>query len=288
MATTMEKKSVLQYRDLDLEQRSRLATLIADRNRNKLDLEKTIVYPPNTFYVKYGKRILDIVFSTLALIVTAPINLILLVATFFDVGRPILFEQERIGKNGKSFVLYKFRNMRNQFDSNGMPLPPEERVTKWGRFVRKTSLDELLNFISILRGDMSIIGPRPMPVEYGPRFTQYHNSRHLVRPGLECPLHADNMMGMTWDNRFNNDVWYVQNISLKTDIQMVLLLVKEALCDIRKGNRGTGNFGDFLGYDQNGKIIDSNHIPTEYMILLCESEARTSAEECADLSLKCL
>lgn len=285
MAVATEELTSLQYRDLNGEQRLHLAEIIADKNLDKLNSEKAMVYPPNTFYVKYGKRVLDIVFSSLAMIVSAPINLFLLAATFFDVGRPIFFGQERIGKNGKRFVLYKFRNMRNVFDSNGMPLPPDERVTKWGRFVRKTSLDELLNFIYVMRGDMSIIGPRPMPVEYGPRFTQYHDSRHLIRPGLECPLYDQSMVDMTWDNRFNNDVWYVQNISLKTDITMLVLLVKEALYSSQNAKRATGNFGDFLGYDQDGRVIDSNHIPAEYMRLLGESEENTGAEERARLSI---
>lgn len=218
-----------------------------------------------TIYTKYIKRILDIVISLPACIITLPINIILLCCTFFDVGRPILFFQTRIGKGLRTFPFGKFRNMNEEKDENGVLLPAAERVTKWGLFVRKTSLDELLNFWYILIGKMSIIGPRPMPDEYLNRFNSYHIKRHLVRPGLECPLHSEQYIGgMTWQNRFDNDIWYVENVSFKTDVYIFSLLVKDALISRRREQRAKAEIGTFIGYTENGEIIDSNEIPEKY------------------------
>lgn len=284
MIKTEKGRLDIQYEDLDEVQRLKLAKIIAKKNLPKLNQKKEKVSPPNTVYVRYGKRLIDIIISFFALIVSIPINLMLLIITFIDVGQPVIFTQVRTGKDGKTFKLYKFRNMTNKTDERGILLPPDKRVTKWGRFVRKTSMDELLNFVSVFVGNMSLIGPRPMPAEYRERMTQYHDSRHTVRPGLECPLHDKRMGDMTWENRFDNDVWYIQNMSLKTDVKMFWLLVKDALWGTQKEKRATGAVGTFMGYTPDGSIIDSRYIPQEYIELLFESEEGKIEEECLDLS----
>lgn len=253
-----------EYRDMTEGQRQELAHCIAKDNLEIVNADFESIQVPDTFYVKYGKRILDILISFIAIIVSAPINLFIMIVTYFDVGHPIIFRQMRIGKDGKLFELIKFRNMTEECDENGVLLPANERVTKWGRFVRKTSLDELLNFWCILKGDMSVIGPRPMPEEYYGRFSKKHEMRHLIKPGLECPLHSPKFTDMNWDNRFENDIWYVQNVSLKVDIKMFNLLIADALWGKRREKRAASGGGCFMGYDSNGKVIDSLHIPQHY------------------------
>lgn len=270
------------YWNLPFEEKIAIAEEIKRDNLDQVNQQNGPVEARRTFYSVYVKRFLDIVISGIALVVALPINLVLLVGTYFDVGRPILFHQKRIGRNGTVFVMSKFRNMINACNSDGILLPPSERVTKWGHFVRKTSLDELLNFWYILKGDMSVIGPRPMPDEYSGRFSARHDSRHLVRPGLECPLHDPAITEMTWENRFENDIWYIQNISLKTDLMMLVLLAKDALFGRRRGTRAEASIGCFMGYDKSGKIIDSEHIPEKYYLAL--QEERQGEKECTYLS----
>ena len=151
-----------------------IVKMISDDNFTKANEDSIEIQPRKTVYTVIIKRLLDIIVSSVALLLFFPINLIICVVTIFDVGFPVLFGQERIGKNNNIFKLYKFRNMTNQTDENGVLLPADERVTKWGSFVRKTSLDELLNFWSIFKGDMSLIGPRPLPVVYKGRFNNFH------------------------------------------------------------------------------------------------------------------
>ena len=252
------------YDTLPLEDCKRLGELIREEN-----LKRSEQYYPepqirDSFYTRYGKRTIDIILSSVGLLVTLPINLLIGIVTFFDVGRPLFFKQIRIGKDGKLFTLIKFRSMNNNTNENGVLLRAEKRVTKWGKFIRATSLDELLNFVSILKGDMSIIGPRPLPEVYKGRFNKYHEARHSVRPGLDCPL-RDSSKTMTWKNRLENDSWYAQNISLLTDIKLIFLLVKETLHSNDKEARAGGfSEGTFMGYFDNGEIMDSNHIPAEF------------------------
>lgn len=263
----------VRYRDLTEKQVELLAEMIARDNLPKVNEGFEEFEIPDTFYTRYGKRFLDIVISALALIVFSPIILVVLVATYFDVGRPVLFKQERVGKDGRTFTLVKPRNMTNERNENGVLLPAAERVTKWGRFVRKCSLDELLNFWSILKGDMSIIGPRPLPVFYYKLFSKRHNMRHKVRPGLDCPMHDPSVDAMTWDARFENDVWYVRNISFRTDLKMLFLLVRDTLWGRDRSRRANANGGDFLGYSGDGRVMTSEHVPEEYYRELIETGA---------------
>lgn len=207
----------------------------------------------NTIYTKYIKRILDIIISIFVLILSLPINAIIATVTYFDVGLPIFFCQLRTGINLNEFVLIKFRNMNNKTDENGELLPAGARVTKIGRILRKTSLDELLNFVSILKGDMSIIGPRPLPVEYTKWMSERHKHRFDVRPGLECPSIKTYERDLTWNDRFENDVLYAEKCSFFLDVKLCFKMVHLVLFPSK--HRERGNQGFFVGYDENGKAV---------------------------------
>ena len=198
-----------EWNNLTEDERQELCRIVKSNNKN-VD-NQSVAIKNDTFYVLYGKRFLDLIIGIPAFVISAPINLIIAIITFFDVGSPILFKQTRIGKDGKPFILYKFRNMTNETDSKGILLQPEYRITKWGRFVRRTSLDELLNFWSVIKGDMSIVGPRPLPEKYHERFNSYHQQRHLVRPGLDCPLLKKEFYGKKWQGKLDNDIYYLEN-----------------------------------------------------------------------------
>lgn len=219
----------------------------------------------NTFYTRYGKRVLDIILSLAAIVITLPINLVILIITFFDVGNPVFFKQQRVGKNGKIFTIVKFRNMRNITDDSGELLPAEQRVTKWGKFARKTSLDELLNFYNIFKGDMSIIGPRPLPTEYLIRYNKQHIMRLAVRPGLECPPKEFKEDIWTWQEHLDNDVWYVENVSLLVDIMESIRLIRMVFNRKSAEKRAAVQVGTFMGYNLNGEAITLEDIPQEYV-----------------------
>ena len=262
----MAEQTKYDYDALPREVERKISDLLAEDTLEASNRAYPQTQPRETFYCNVVKRAFDIIISLIALIVSFPVNLVIGIVTFFDVGRPIFFVQKRIGKGGRLFSLIKFRNMRNTRDEYGNLLRADLRVTKWGRFVRSTSLDELLNFVSILKGDMSLIGPRPLPVWYQGMFNRYHEVRHSVRPGLDCPL-RDPSKTMTWANRLENDAWYAQNVSFKTDIMLIGLLVRETLFGKDKEARSTGfKEGSFVGYFPDGSVMDSNNIPEEYYV----------------------
>lgn len=241
--------------ELTKDLRWKIADNLAEERLDKVNKIVNAAHPQKSFYSKYGKRAFDVFFSLIALILTLPINFIIMIVTMFDVGFPIFFHQERLGENGRLFTLTKFRNMRNTKDKRGELLPPEKRVTKFGRFVRKTSLDELLNFWSVFKGDMSLIGPRPLVPEYKHRLNKRHYQRMAVRPGLECPPRKKLDHVWSWQEQFENDIWYVEHVSFLTDFKMVINLVRFALD--RKSAKARANVqrGIFCGYDYNGNAI---------------------------------
>ena len=254
------------------ELRLRLASVIADTNLELVNRQSVPATPRQTFYTRYGKRVLDIVFSALALLITLPINLVLAVCTYFDVGSPIIFRQLRPGKNGKLFTVIKFRNMNNNRDEHGNLLPPNVRVTKFGTFVRKTSLDELLNFWSVLKGDMSLIGPRPLAKSYMDRLSLRHKMRYAVRPGLECPmLHVPDHK-ISWAEQFENDVYYVEHVSFLLDVKMVLALVGLVFNKKSSAMRGSAVRGSFMGYYADGTSVNSQYVPKHYVDAALASE----------------
>lgn len=238
--------------------------LAADRMDRVNAIQDDASFTPNA-YSKFGKRLIDIVVASVALVVTLPVNVVIGVVTLIDLGHPLFFRQTRVGKDGKRFKIVKFRNMTEEKDSKGDLLPPEQRVTRWGKFVRKTSLDELLNFWSILKGDMSLIGPRPLPEIYLQRYSDRHMHRLDVRPGLECPPSDISHGVWTWNDQLENDIWYVENLSFRTDCRMLANLLRFAL-DAKSANaRAVAQRGSFMGYDFDGKAINDAEIPVEYL-----------------------
>ena len=186
------------------------------------------VKPSNTFYARYVKRILDFFLSLLAIIVLSPVMIVVAILELIYHGKPIIFEQKRPGKDEKIFGMYKFRSMTNETDENGKLLPEEKRLTKFGRFIRRTSLDELPELFNILKGDMSIIGPRPLLVEYLKLYNPRHAKRHLVRPGLACfRIIPSDSKTWTWREQFDNDIWYVEHISFMTDVRQLFAIVQK-------------------------------------------------------------
>ena len=182
-------------------------------------------------YKKYIKRILDIILSLIAIIITLPIFLIVGILILIFIGQPAIFRQKRPGKNEKIFTMYKFRTMTNKKDENGNLLPDELRLTKLGKFLRKTSLDEIPEFINILKGDMSFVGPRPLLVEYLPYYTEEEHHRHDVRPGLTGLAQVSGRNLLNWDDRFKKDIEYVNNITFKNDLKIafktILIVLKK-------------------------------------------------------------
>jgi len=179
-------------------------------------------------YRKFGKRFLDIVLSGCALLVLWPVMLIVAVLVRVKLGSPVIFCQERPGKDEKIFKMYKFRSMTDERDENGELLPNEVRLTKFGRLLRSTSLDELPELWNIFTGDMSIVGPRPLLVSYLPYYTEEERHRHDVRPGLTGLAQVNGRNAISsWEERFQHDLTYVENCSLALDIQVILKTVKK-------------------------------------------------------------
>ena len=182
----------------------------------------------NTFYYRHVKRLLDVVLSLMGIIVLSPVMLIVALLELIFHGRPILYKNYRPGKDEKIFSMYKFRSMTNEVDENGKLLPEEKRLTKFGSFIRRTSLDELPELFNILKGDMSIIGPRPLLVEYLKLYNPLHAQRHLVRPGLACfRIIPCDSKTWTWREQFDNDIWYIEHISFMTDLRMLFAIIKK-------------------------------------------------------------
>lgn len=261
----LSEKATLDRNKLTKAMRWQIAEWLAEERLPIINGKLEDVHVNKNIYSCYIKRLLDIFISLIALLITLPVNLLIGIVTFFDVGRPIFFTQERVGKNGKIFKIVKFRNMHNTTDERGELLPAAQRLTKWGRFVRKTSLDELLNFWSILKGDMSLIGPRPLPPEYLVRYNKRHKMRLAVRPGLECPPHEKINHVWRWQEQFDNDIWYVENISFLTDCKMCIRLIQFVFDSQNAHARADVKKGVFSGYDLNGETIDLGDVPDEYI-----------------------
>ncbi|HFV0323247.1 TPA: sugar transferase [Streptococcus pyogenes] len=191
-----------------------------------------------TFYQLFWKRILDILLSGIALIVLSPIILIVGVLVRIKLGSPIIFKQERPGKSENIFSMYKFRTMTDERDHNGEYLPDEIRLTKFGKMLRATSLDELPELWNILKGDMSIVGPRPLLVEYLPLYSEKQRKRHNVRPGLTGLAQVNGRNAISWEEKFDLDVYYVDKISFFNDLIIIIQTCKKV---IKKENINTIN-----------------------------------------------
>lgn len=223
------------------------------------------IAPAKGFYVRRGKRLVDVLVAVISLLVSSPVILVLGLAIAVDSGRPIFFLQRRTGQFGREFVLVKLRTMRDEYDDQGRPLLGEKRVTKMGRLIRRSSLDELLNFWSILKGDMSLIGPRPLVPEYLDRYNVKHRQRLLLKPGLECPMPTRGLGALSYEEQFENDCWYVSNVSLKVDILLALRVLDNVLDRRQNKVRGESSRGSFLGYDKLGNVVTTKNIPTHIL-----------------------
>lgn len=198
----------------------------------------------NSFYAKYIKRVLDILCALAAMIVFCWLYALVAILVRVKLGSPVLFRQVRPGKGEKIFTLCKFRTMTDARDENGKLLPDDARLTKFGRFLRSTSLDELPEAWNILKGDMSVVGPRPLLVEYLPYYTEEEHHRHDVRPGLSGWAQVNGRNNVDWDNRFKLDVFYVRQLSLKLDLQIILKTIVKFFGrkDIQINTIEEGNF----------------------------------------------
>lgn len=180
-------------------------------------------------YERYGKRILDIVISCFALVLLSPLFLGLWALVRFKLGSPVIFCQLRPGKDGQIFKLYKFRSMTDTKDKAGNLLPDNIRLTSFGRKLRSTSLDELPELVNVLKGNMSLIGPRPLLVEYLPLYNEFQKHRHDVKPGLTGQAQINGRNGISWEEKFKYDIEYVRNITLKNDLCIMLKTISIVL-----------------------------------------------------------
>ena len=200
-----------------------------------------------SFYEKYGKRALDIILSGGALLVLWPVMAVLAILVRTKLGSPVIFCQERPGRDEKIFKLYKFRSMTDERDENGELLSDEVRLTKFGRLLRATSLDELPELWNIFRGDMSLVGPRPLLVKYLPLYNAEQARRHDVTPGLTGWAQVNGRNAITWEEKFELDVWYVDHISFALDVKILWQTVKAVLRREGISSETNATMEDFVG-----------------------------------------
>lgn len=199
-------------------------------------------------YKKYIKRPMDFTLALVALILLSPVFLIVSLLVRINLGTPVIFKQKRPGKDEQIFTIYKFRTMTDERNKNGKLLPNSIRLTKFGRFLRSTSLDELPELINILKGDMSFIGPRPLAIEYLPYYTEQERMRHSVRPGLSGLAQINGRNTVYWEERFLYDLEYVENITFLRDIKIILKTMIKVIKRVDIGESGVDTPIDFDQY----------------------------------------
>lgn len=198
-------------------------------SRYKEQAQKTEVPHKQGIYEKYIKRPQDFCCALVATVVLSPVMGITALLVRIKLGSPIIFKQERPGLNGKIFTLYKFRTMTDKKDENGELLPDEERLTRFGKLLRSTSLDELPELINMLKGDMSVVGPRPLLVKYLPLYNEHQARRHEVRPGFTGYAQVHGRNSITWEDKFDKDVYYVDHITFLGDWKIIFQTIKTVL-----------------------------------------------------------
>jgi len=208
-------------------------------------------------YEAFFKRLIDIVISLLVIILFCWLYLILAIIVRLNLGSPIIFTQDRPGKNGKIFKMYKFRSMSDKRDENGELLPDWKRLNKFGRILRSTSLDELPEFFNILKGDMSFVGPRPLLVKYLEHYNSFEMRRHEVRPGLTGLAQVHGRVALPWKKKFEMDVEYVDNVTFLMDLKIILLTVKKVFAregiTYKQGNVIITDYFELHGADRAGE-----------------------------------
>lgn len=205
-------------------------------------------------YRKYIKRILDFTLSLIALIVLSPILLITAILVKIKLGSPVIFKQERPGLNEKIFTLYKFRTMTDKKDEEGNLLPDEQRLTKFGKILRSTSIDELPELINILKGNMAIVGPRPLLVEYLELYNEEQKHRHDVRPGLTGLAQVSGRNAISWEEKFEEDIQYIENISLIEDIKIILKTISKVFKREGISQEGNETIERFKGSEEKANV----------------------------------
>lgn len=202
------------------------------------------------FYEKYIKCPQDFLLALTALIVLSPLLAVVAILVRTKLGAPILFKQERVGLNGKIFKLYKFRTMSDERDENGELLPDEERLCRFGKLLRSTSLDELPSLVNILRFELSIVGPRPLLVRYLPRYNEHQARRHEVRPGLTGYAQVHGRNAVSWQDRFDYDVQYVDNVTFLGDWKIIFMTVGTVLKREGISSETSVTMEEFLGNEK--------------------------------------
>ena len=221
---------------------SGVIAFIADRFGNSNSVHK-----PFGIYEEYIKRTLDCFLATGALIVLSPLLIMVALLVRFNLGAPVIFTQERPGKDEKIFKLYKFRTMTDEKDENGKLLPDEVRLTSFGKWLRSTSLDELPELINIIKGDMAIVGPRPLLVRYLDRYNDEQKHRHDVRSGLTGYAQANGRNSLSWEDKFKMDVWYTRNVSLVGDVEIMIDTIRTLIGTEGISSETSETMEEFLG-----------------------------------------
>jgi sugar transferase EpsL len=198
-------------------------------------------------YACCGKRLLDVLLVVPALVVLSPLLGLLMVLVYIETGKPVIFRQVRPGWHAAPFRLYKLRTMTNSCDASGCPLPDAQRLTRFGRFLRSTSLDELPELWNVLRGDMSLVGPRPLLMQYLNRYTPEQARRHEVRPGLTGWAQVNGRNAISWEQKFAYDVWYVDHVSLGLDLKILAMTAQKVFQRDGINQPGNATMEEFLG-----------------------------------------
>ena len=193
------------------------------------------------------KRFIDVLVSLVILVVTAPLMAVLAIGVWLDVGAPVLFRQERPGLRGRAFTIYKFRTMRSPTSGEARSATDSRRLTRFGRWLRSTSLDELPEFWNVLRGDMSLVGPRPLLMHYLPLYSAEQNRRHDVRPGITGWAQVNGRNAISWEEKFRLDLWYVDHRSLAVDLKILFLTLKSVFSRHGISHQDSATMPEFTG-----------------------------------------
>lgn len=202
---------------------------------------------------KFFKRLFDIIASASGLIFLSPVLLILIYLIRKNLGEPVFFTQERPGKDGKPFKMIKFRSMRDAVDKDGNPLPDSERLTPFGKKLRATSLDELPELWNVLKGDMSLVGPRPLLMSYLPLYNEFQFRRHEMKPGVTGWAQVNGRNALSWDEKFAHDIWYIDHYSFWLDMKILFLTVKKVFIKEGISAEGEATMPYFTGNDTDAK-----------------------------------
>ena len=202
-----------------------------------------------SFYQRFGKRVLDLSLAVPALVVLAPVGVVIGAVARAKLGSPVLFRQVRPGRDAETFELIKLRTMTDARDAAGALLPDDQRLTAFGALLRRMSIDELPTLWNVIRGDMSLVGPRPLLVQYLDRYTPEQRRRHEVAPGITGWAQVNGRNALTWEEKFELDVWYVENVSLRTDLAILLRTATQVLGQRGISAEGHATMPEFMGSD---------------------------------------